>query len=257
MNRFKAHIKNRKLLLGSWLQFPDVFAAEIMAKAGFDWLAIDMEHGLIGMESVFRLIQIIDLSGVVPLVRLNTNDASTIRRVMDAGSRGVIVPMVNSADDAQRAVRAVKYPPEGSRSFGLGRAHDYGRNFKKYTGSANDDSIVIIQIEHINAVQNIGSILDIDGIDGVFVGPYDLSGSMGIPGEFENKDYKETLRGLIKEIKKTKKAMGFHIVHPSEKELKEKVAEGFSFIGYGTDSIFLTNGVLPVRGLKKSAGHGK
>ena len=251
MDSFKERMRRKELLVGGWLQLPDVFVTEIMAKAGFDWLAIDMEHGPLGMESVFKLIQVIDLAGTVPLVRLNVNDGSTIRRVMDAGARGVIVPMVNSPDDARRAVSEVKYPPAGKRSFGLGRVHEYGKKFKRYIESANSSSIVIIQIEHIDAIKNIDSILKVEGVDGVIIGPYDLSGSMGIPGEFENMDFIKTIDGLVKKIKRTDRSLGFHIVHPSAKELGKKVAAGFNFIGYGTDAIFLSNSLPSIEDLKK------
>lgn len=227
---------------GSWLQIPNVFTAEIMSRAGFDWLAIDMEHGLIDLESVFKLIQVVDLAGVVPLVRLNVNDPSTIRRVMDAGASGVIVPMVNTVEEAQIAVNAVKYPPMGKRSFGLGRSHKYGKDFEQYIKNANSKSILVIQIEHIDAIKNIDAILQVKGIDSIIIGPYDLSGSMGIPGKFDDNKFKEKITTIIRKVKRSKVALGIHIVHPSLKELQERIKQGFRFIGYGMDTIFLSEG---------------
>lgn len=240
--KVKTDISGKKMSFGSWIQIPNVFTAEIMARSGFDWLAIDLEHGMINLETAFQLIQVIDCSGVIPLVRLHANDESTIRRVMDAGAGGVIVPMVNTAEDAYKAVNAVKYPPLGKRSFGLGRVHDFGLGFDDYVQAINDRSIVVVQIEHIDALKNLDKILQVPGIDAIIIGPYDLSGSLGIPGQFDHNGFKEALHAIIKRVKKSPVALGMHIVHPTERELQERQSEGFTFIGLGMDTIFLQEG---------------
>ena len=237
----KKRIVEKKLVIGSWLQIPNVFTAEIMAKSGFDWLAIDMEHGLIDLASAYNLIQTVELAGTVPLVRLNDNNPSTIRRVMDAGAAGVIIPMINSPREARGAVESVKYPPLGRRSYGLGRAHQFGENFQNYTKSINNASIVILQIEHILAVNNLSEILKVKGIDGIIIGPYDLSGSIGIPGRFDDKEFKKIIREIIEKVQDSNIALGIHIVHPSEKTLKERISQGFRLIGYGMDTIYLSD----------------
>lgn len=236
--------------LGSWLQLPDSFSAEIMARAGFDWLAIDLEHGLIDIQAAFKLIQVVGLAGAVPLVRLHYNDPSTIRRVMDAGAAGVIVPMVNTAEDARAAVDALKYPAAGKRSFGLGRAHEYGGKFDQYVKSANAESLLVVQIEHIDAVKNLGAILKIKEIDAIIIGPYDLSGSMGIPGNFEDDNFRQAIDEIILKVKASNKALGIHIVHPSEKVFLERVQQGFTFIAYGMDTIFLSQGAAEIGRLR-------
>ncbi|MDD5560614.1 MAG: aldolase/citrate lyase family protein [Candidatus Omnitrophica bacterium] len=243
MTDLKSSISKKRLSIGSWIQLPDVFSAEIMAKAGFDWLAIDMEHGLIDLNYVYKLIQVINLSGGVPLVRLNENDPSTIRRVMDAGAGGVIVPMINCEEDARKALDAVNYPPTGKRSFGLGRAHQYGKKFESYIRKANRSSILVVQIEHINALDNLDSILNLKGIDACIIGPYDLSGSMGIPGKFNDKRFNAVLDKIIKAVKDSDKLLGIHIVNPDERDLKRRIAQGFKFIAYGMDTIFLQKAV--------------
>jgi 2-dehydro-3-deoxyglucarate aldolase len=237
---------NKKITYGSWIQIPNVFTAEIMAKSGFDWLAIDLEHGLIDLEMAFKLIQIIDCSGVIPLVRLQENDESTIRRVMDAGAGGVIVPMINTAEEAQMAVNAVKYTPLGKRSFGLGRAHNFGLEFEEYIQTINERSIVVIQIEHIDALKNLDQILEVKGIDAIIIGPYDLSGSLGIAGQFEHPAFKDNVQTIINTVNKSSVALGIHIVHPSRDELQKRVTEGFTFIGLGMDTIFLMEGLRSV-----------
>ena len=238
----KKDISGKKITFGSWIQIPSVFTTEIMARSGFDWLAIDLEHGLIDLETAYQLIQIIDCNRVIPLVRLHVNDESTIRRVMDAGAGGVIVPMVNTAEDALKAVNAVKYPPLGKRSFGLGRAHDFGLGFDEYVRTINDRSIVIVQIEHIDALKNLDNIIRVPGIDAIIIGPYDLSGSLGVPGQFEHAGFKEALRTIIESVRKSPVALGMHIVHPTETELQERQSAGFTFIGLGMDTIFLQEG---------------
>jgi 2-dehydro-3-deoxyglucarate aldolase len=240
--KVKKSISGKQITLGSWIQIPNVFTTEIIARSGFDWLAIDLEHGLIDLETAFRLIQVIDCSGVIPLVRLHTNDDTTIRRVMDAGAGGVIVPMINTAEEAQRVVNAVKYPPLGKRSFGLGRAHNFGITFEEYIREVNDTSIVVVQIEHIDALKNLDKILKVPGIDAMIIGPYDLSGSIGTPGQFNHPKFREILGNIIDHVKKSPVALGIHIVHPSEHELKERLGDGFTFIGFGMDTIFLQEG---------------
>ena len=234
-------IVNKQLSLGSWIQMPDPFSAEIMAKSGFDWLAIDLEHGFISLDAAYRLIQTIDNAGALPLVRLHENDPSTIRRVMDAGAGGVIVPMINTPEEARKVVDAVKYFPSGKRSFGLGRAHEFGANFDSYVREINKSSIVVIQIEHKDALENLEEILKVPDIDALIIGPYDLSGSMGIPGKFDEPAFNSVVTQIITMAKKSPVALGIHIVHPSEQDLNERYRQGFTFIGYGMDTLFLQN----------------
>lgn len=227
-------IKN-KVALGSWITLAHPAIAEIMANAGFDWLAVDLEHSVINIREAEELIRIIELSGVTPLVRLTSNNPSLIKRVMDAGAHGIIVPMVNSAEDAKQAVHSAKYPPSGKRGVGLARAQKYGADFKAYKEWQEDGSIIIVQIEHINAVNNFKDILSVPGIDGFIVGPYDLSGSIGIPGEFSHPKFLEAMKN-IGEISKEMDAIGgVHIVEPDLQQLSKIIKEGYRFIAYSVD----------------------
>src|SRR5512136_2475206 len=151
----KQKLRKRALTIGSWITLGHPAIAEIMAKAGFDWLTIDLEHSAITLDQTQQLIQVIELCGVTPLVRVGENGPYLIKRVMDAGAHGVIVPMVNTAEEAKRAVDAVKYPPEGRRGVGLGRAQGYGFEFEKYRDWSREKSVVIVQIEHIDAINNL------------------------------------------------------------------------------------------------------
>lgn len=239
MQNLKKKLKSNKVLIGSWVTLGNTSIAEIMAKTGFDWLAIDMEHSVITTEMCQQLIQVIELSGVVPLVRVGKNDSLIIKRVMDAGAHGVIVPMINSRSEAVRAVESVKYPPQGKRGVGLARAQGYGLEFEKYKNWVNQESIVIVQIEHIDAVNNLEEILDVNGVDGFIVGPYDLSASLGKPGDFSDPAFLKALK-MIKEIsKKSKVASGYHVIQPHPAEVFNKIKEGHTFIGFSLDTLFL------------------
>ena len=230
-------------VFGSWIQFGDSQVAEVMASAGFDWLGIDLEHSAIDLASASRLIQIIDLAGCVPLVRLSANDPVQARRVMDLGACGVIVPSVQSAAEARRVVEAVKYPPEGTRGVGLGRAHGYGTRFAEYLKESGEGSIVIPMIEQAEGVEHVGDILDVAGVDGVFIGPYDLSASYGVTGELQHPLVVEAMRRVVETARTKGKAAGIHVVHPPVTQVADRLAEGFRLIAYGGDMLFLTPAV--------------
>lgn len=236
----KKKLAKDSMTLGSWITLGDYAVTEIMAKAGFDWLAIDIEHSAIELERAQDLVRIIELSGCVPLVRVSENNPNIIKRVMDAGSHGVIVPMVNSAQDALRAVNAVKYPPRGIRGVGLGRAQEHGLNFEGYRRWQEKNSVVIVQIEHIDAVNNLREILGVDGVDGFFVGPYDLSASLGRPGDFKHPEMKKALDKIKAISKDTNKARGIHVIQPDHVEVNRRIKEGYNFIAFSLDALFLS-----------------
>ena len=209
--------------------------AEIRASAGFDWLAVDLEHSTITLREAEDLIRVIDLKGVVPLVRLSSNNSEQIKRIMDAGSHGVIVPMVNSPEEAEAAVASVKYPAVGRRSFGLARAQGYGARFNDYLTWQGENSWVIVQIEHIDAVNCLESILSVEGVDAYFIGPYDLSGSMGVAGQFDHPEFLEAMNRIHEIAKKCEIPGGVHVVEPDPEQLRKSIEQGNQFIAYGTD----------------------
>lgn len=235
----KTKLKNKELTIGSWVTIGHPDIAEIMVNAGFDWLVIDMEHSSISFSQAQNLIQIIDISGCVPLVRVAENDTTIIKKVMDSGAHGIIVPMVNTKQDAIKAVSAVKYPPVGTRGVGLARAQDYGLEFEKYKKWVDKESIVIVQIEHIDAVDDFEEILNVDGVDGFIVGPYDLSASIGKPGEFDSFEVQDALKRVRKMSKKMDVLSGFHVISPDSKEVIKKIKEGYKFIAFSIDILFL------------------
>ncbi|MDO8527416.1 MAG: aldolase/citrate lyase family protein [Deltaproteobacteria bacterium] len=237
--QLKEKIKRGEVTVGSWLTIPSPEIAEVMAGLDFDWLTIDLEHSVIDFSTAQAMIRAIDLTGKAPLVRVGVNDPTIIKRVMDAGAHGVIVPMVNSAAEAEAAVSAVKYSPKGTRGVGLGRAQGYGTAFEKYKGWVNEGSVVIVQIEHIQAVKNIEEILSVEGVDGFMVGPYDLSSSLGVPGEFQHPEVLKAMDKIRSAFDKSKALPGFHVIAPDPNQVFDKIREGFRFIAYSLDTLLL------------------
>lgn len=235
MTSLKTKLEEKQIALGSWISLAHPAIAEIMARAGFDWLAVDMEHSVITIREAEELIRVIDLCGVAPLVRLSSNDPIQIKRVMDAGAHGIIVPMVNSAGEAKQAVSAVRYPPQGTRGVGLARAQGYGSNFDNYLHRINKESVVIVQIEHINAVNNLEGILSVDGVDGFIVGPYDLSGSLGVPGQFDHPSMRVAMEKIISTGAASGKTPGIHVVEPDIEDLRSRIEQGYRFVAYSVD----------------------
>jgi len=235
----KTKLKNNQLTIGSWLSFGFPPIAEMMAKAGYDWLVVDMEHTGIATNEMFQMIQVIDLAGCTPLVRVGANDPLLIKRAMDSGAHGVIVPMICTPDEAKMAVDSIYYPPRGSRGVGLSRAQDYGLGFERYKEWAEKETILIAQIEHYTAADSIDEILAVDGVDGFIIGPYDLSGSLGHPGNFGHPDVVACLDKVTAGMQRSPKAGGVHVVMPDEDLLRKRVEEGYTFVAYGDDMVFL------------------
>lgn len=247
----KGKFEHKKLTIGSWITLGHPSIAEIMAKAGFDWLTVDMEHSAITLHQAQQLVQVIELAGCVPLVRVGANDANLIKRAMDTGAHGVIVPEVNTKADAQRAVGAVKYPPQGFRGVGLARAQSYGADFEGYRRWSETESVVIVQVEHIKAVENLEAILSVEGVDAFIIGPYDLSASLGVPGQFDHPDVVAALDEVQHVTKRLNAVAGFHVIPPDPVQVREKIAQGYLFVAYSLDTLFLWsscyNGLRAIR----------
>lgn len=239
----KENLQSMSLTIGSWLSLSNTAVAEIMAGGGFDWLAIDIEHTPTTLQETQQLIRVIELAGVTPLVRVSENNATIIKRVMDAGAHGVIVPLVNTVEEARNAVNAVLYPPLGTRGVGLWRAQGYGRTFRRYVEWQNQYSVVVAQIEHIRGVENLEAILAVDGIDALFIGPYDLSASLGAPGQFDNPKYIEAVEHVEAVARAMNKPAGCHVVYPDSGEVRKKIEAGYTFIAVGTDYLFLIQNI--------------
>jgi 2-dehydro-3-deoxyglucarate aldolase len=229
----------KQTYLGSWLTLGNPSIAEIMADAGFDWLCVDLEHTSTDYKEAQLLIMAIQSKGLKAFVRVGGNEPLIIKRVLDAGADGIIVPSVNSALEAKNAVEAVRYPPLGKRGVGLARAQDYGFGFDSYRDHKTKEIKLIVQIEHISAIKELDAIIQTEGVDGTFIGPYDLSGSLGKPGQWDEPEVRDALKIYEVTARKYNKWIGFHVVQPDYNLVKEKISLGYNFIAFGFDAMFL------------------
>ncbi len=232
-------MSNNNRSIGSWITLGNVGIVEIMADAGFDWLCIDMEHSVIDYTTAQQLIIAIQSKGVKAFVRVGANDPLIIKRVLDAGADGIIVPSVNTESEAEKAVAAVNYPPKGTRGVGLARAQKYGAGFEEYRDGKAKSITLIVQIEHASAIKELDRILQVDGVDGTFIGPYDLSGSVGKPGQWDDPEVEELLKTYEETVKKYDKLVGFHVVPLDVQLVHDKYNKGYNFIAYSFDAFFL------------------
>ncbi len=236
-------LNERSCLLGSWINTGSAVVAEIMAACGFDFLVVDAEHSAVDVPQAQVIFQAIKAGNpnCVPMVRLPENSYAETKRYLDAGAMGVIAPLINCAHDAKELVRSVKYPPMGERGVGYGRSHGYGFSFNEYMAKANKETFVCVQIEHIKAVKNLGEILSVEGVDAVFIGPYDLTASMGITGQFEHPDYLKVRRNILDECLRNNARAGIHVIEPDPQEAMKRIEEGFSIMAYSLDITMVGN----------------
>lgn len=240
----KNKLKNNQLTIGSWIMMNDPMSVEVMALAGFEWLVVDIEHTSIDLHSAKNLISTIQGNNMKALVRVSKNEEVIIKKVLDMGADGIIVPMVCSKEDVHKAVNYSKYPPKGKRGIGLYRASGYGLRFKEYKEWTESELVIIVQIENIDAVNNLDEILQVDGIDGTLIGPYDLSGSMGYPGDFEREEVKNAIKKILLKCKEYKIPSGFHVVDTNPEKLELKINQGCTFLAYGIDYFFLRDAAI-------------
>lgn len=239
----KDRIKNDQLVIGSWINTGSPIAAELMAIAGFNFLTVDAEHSAVDLPQAQALFQAIRAGNpnCSPFVRLAGNIYSETKRYLDAGATGVIAPFINTAEQAQELVNAVKYPPMGVRGVGFCRANDYGLHLRESVATANEQTFVCVQIEHAEALPNIDNILAVSGIDAVMIGPYDLSASMGITAQFDHPEMVAATRQILNACQKHGVAPGIHVVQPVPEEVVSRYLEGYRFIAYSLDITMLLN----------------
>ncbi len=222
--------------LGTWLTLGSPAIAEIVCKAGFDWVCVDLEHSTTSLETAEALLRVIDLCGKRGFVRLSTkDDAVQIKRVLDSGAHGLIVPMINSAEDVERVVLAMHYPPRGHRGVGLARAQAYGPGFEAYRRRLAEEVELIVQIEHADALPHLDAIFASEDVGGCMIGPYDLTASMGIAGQFDHPDAVAAMSRIAQAAQSAGVAAGIHVVEPDPAALKQRIDEGYTFIAYSVD----------------------
>jgi 2-keto-3-deoxy-L-rhamnonate aldolase RhmA len=239
--------------VGSWIQINNPTSAEILARAGFEWLGIDMEHTDIDIASIAGVLRGMHGRGSVPVARVVNNELMAIRQALDLGAMGVLVPLISTAEQARQAVAAAKYPPRGVRGFAFCRANNWGADFAAYARSANDEVAVVAMIETEKGVDNIDEILAVEGIDGVFIGPYDMSGSYGIPGETGSPIVRDACRRIVEACERASKSAGLHIVKPTPQATQQALEDGFTLICLGIDTVFVQEGACAAKALTSNA----
>jgi len=245
-NVLKDKLRQGKPVIGTMITTGGVDTAEIISYTGADFIMIDGEHGSMGIETVGIMISLIKNSKVTPLVRVACNEMSVIQIGLNTGTYGIMIPMVNTKEDAMKAVQFCKYPPLGIRGVGPNRAVLFGAGadeFADYHLTANNEILVIVQIEHYAAVENIDDILSVQGIDIAFIGPRDLSMSMGIPGQVNHPDIQKSCLKVVESCEKYNVIPG---IVTSTNKLEQHLNMGFKFLQCGTDSSFLYNGVKQI-----------
>lgn len=239
-NTVKEKLRAGKPSVGSWLSLCSPIAAEHMAHVGFDWLVVDTEHSPVGFETTVHCFQAICTTDTVPMARVAWNDPMLMKRLLDAGAMGLVVPMVKSAEEARQAVAAMKYPPKGFRSVGGGRCSLYGDD---YFERANDEIAVVVQIEHMDAVKAAEEILSVEGVDAGFIGPNDLAASMGIGLRLRTfpPEHEAAIMRVLEAGRKTGTAVGIHC--PTPAAVNMRIQQGFQFIALAGDLRFMNAAV--------------
>ncbi len=246
MNRINSlkSIRNRlasnQPSIGGWMQIPHIAIAEIFGNSRFDWVAIDMEHGSISSNQLPELFLALEKGNTLPLVRLIEGTNVECKKALEAGAGGVIIPMIKTADQLMTIINLCRWPPKGIRGVGFSRANLYGENFEEYK-EESQNPLIIAMIEHVNAIENLEDILSVDGLDAILIGPYDLSASMRITGEFQNPIFISTMELILKKAKKKNISAGIHIIEPNRDELEFRINQGFNFLPYSIDSVMLRN----------------
>ena len=234
----KDALRQNQTLIGTLVTTSSPEVAEVLALAGFDWLFIDLEHGSLAIQDAQKVIQAI-AGRCFTVVRVADATTENVKRVLDTGCDGIIAPHVNSAEEARKIVALAKYPPAGERSVGLGRAQGYGLNFADYIASANAQTVVVVQIEHKDAVTNVDEILQVEGTDALFIGPYDLSGSMGILGQVSDARVVAAIDKVRSACARTN--VSFGIFCTTADQASAAIKTGAHIVAVGTDLMHMAN----------------
>ena len=245
MKWLRERVTSGELLVGTFLNLGSSLTAEIAGNAGFDWVLIDLEHGAGNRQELLYQLQAIESTPAVPFVRIAWNDPVLFKQVLDLGASGIMVPYVQTADEARRAAAAVRYPPEGIRGVAaMNRACSFGPGFDEYFKTASSKLVTILQIETAEAIRNIEQIASVDGADVLFVGPMDLSVGLGIPMLWSHPDLRSALKKVVNACRKAGKTAGMIVMN--EDQIEQAVADGFTMLSYSSDSSVVVKGLQSI-----------
>lgn len=248
----KEKLNSRERLFAGWVSYAHPSITETFARAGFDFIAIDMEHSTISLEQAQRIIAASQSEGVPCLPRPVSHSNDWLKPLLESGADGLLVQMVNTPEEIEAIIGNLKYPPVGRRSYGVNRAQFYGFDFDSYIQNWNETSTFIIQVESIQAVDNIDNLLAFDEVDGVMIGPYDISGSLGVPGQTSHPLVIEASRKVIAACERTSKSCGTQVADASIESVKALFDLGYTYAVLGSDLFVLWKWAEQMKGLIKS-----
>jgi 2-dehydro-3-deoxyglucarate aldolase len=242
MTRTKTKLRRGEAALGGWIMIGHPSVAEIMAGEGCDWIAVDLEHTSIDVRAFHELVLAVKGTDCDVLARLHSCDPVLAKLVLDAGAAGIIVPTVNSPEQAACAAAMARFPPAGVRGVSFSRASDFGRRFADYVARHNDEVLVVVMLEHKDAVAHADEILATPGIDAALIGPYDLSASLGLAGQMSHPLVVEAQQAILDACRRQNVAAGIHVVVVDPAEVQRRIQQGFRFIACGIDTQFIIHG---------------
>ena len=244
-NKIKQMMMDGKSVINGWLQIPSTVSAEVMAHQGWDSLTIDMQHGLVDYTNALPILQTISTTDVTPLARVNWNEPGQIMKILDAGCYGIICPMVSNRNEAEKFVQACMYPPKGYRSFGPVRGLIYGGG--DYANHANEEMLKIAMIETKESLEKLDEIMSTPGLDGIYIGPADLSLSIGETPGFDRPESTKVYSEILKILEHAKKNNIFAGIHNATPEYALKMLDkGFDMVTIGADQRFISSGAKNV-----------
>ena len=243
----RASIRRGTPVVGTWLQLPSPDVAEIVARMGYDWAAADLEHGSFTRAQLPDIFRALERWGTLPFARVAAADMTMIKAALDSGACGLIFPMIESRAQLDKAIAWSLYPggeefSGGRRGVGFSRANAFGMDFTAHVDGKSglgQDIVLVAQIEHVNALADLDGIFSHPRLDAYMIGPYDLSASMGLTGCFDHPDFLSALALIEQKAKAHTLGKGYHVVQPREEDLRAKTAQGYTFIAYGIDALFL------------------
>jgi len=243
LQRLREKLNKSEASVGSWMQLTSSDIGEIIGSAGFDWVAVDLEHGQFSPNQLPDIFRSLELNNTLPFARLRDSSPASCKQALDAGAAGVIIPMIENATQLRKAIAASNWPPTGSRGVGFSRANLFGKHFSSYRVEAQS-SFVVAMIETKNALQELDQIVAVEGLDAILLGPYDLSASLGITAEFDNPEFQSVLTTIMNVVTSARKPLGIHIVEPLPSELYQRISEGYTFLPYSIDAVFFRRASL-------------
>jgi 2-keto-3-deoxy-L-rhamnonate aldolase RhmA len=250
----KSYWNSGKPSFGAWVTCTDPTVAAVICNIGYDWVLIDAEHHPFNAETLREIIAVVHYRGVVPIVRVTTNDAALIKQTLDFGAEGILVPLLHTEEDARHALASCRYPPNGIRGFNPRDASNFFKDIDHYLNTINERVIAMLQVEHIDAVNNLDKILALSGLDAIFIGPADLSNSMGFVGQPSHPEVQEVINKTIDKCNAVGVPVGISIDGPAE-ALSPWFKRGINFMTIGADYDWITAaGSAILNDMRKAVG---